>query len=420
MVNQFETFKELTDEAIAYLKSLSYGSTSIYTYSQVWRNLGRYMKKHEVQHYNASVGMQYLTESVGDIDCKFLTRWQRNRIRIISVLSDYKEFGAIRKSKKRTRPIKLEGQVGKAMSEYITYSKRASGLAEETVRSYNLYLSVFLSYLNGCGISSFDKFNQKLLIDFTGSLGAYSVITSHLIILKTNQFLRYICENKILPVDYILAIPKGKYVTQPKLPSYYAPEEITQLIKSIDRANPNGKRDYAMILLVARLGLRCSDIANLKFDNILWERELIALSQKKTREKIELPLLQEVGDAIIDYLKYGRPESNLPYIFLRQIPPYTNMDDNNLYGIIKKYLNRSGIKYDERRHGPHALRHSLATRLLAKEASLPLISNILGHTTTESTMTYLRVDVNSLRKCALEVSPVINDIYTKTGKEADK
>lgn len=135
-------------------------------------------------------------------------------------------------------------------------------------------------------------------------------------LLKTNQFLKYLYEQRILFTDYSIVTPKDKYVRQPKLPSYYSPEEITQLLDSIDRSNANGKRDYAMILLVVRLGLRRSDVINMKFNNIDWEHEKIILDQQKTKVSIELPLFQDIGKAIIDYLKYGRPESNLSFVFL--------------------------------------------------------------------------------------------------------
>ena len=413
MINQFETFEELRDTAAAYLKSLSYSSTSVDAYSREWRYLGCYMKSNKIQHYEASVGVQYLADTVGDVERKALPRSQRNRIRAISVLSDFAETGAIRKAKKRQEPRQLDGPIGKVMSEYIVHSKQVSGLAASTVQSYHLYLSVFLSYLNDCGITLFEHFDQASVINFVKGLGEYSVITRHLIILKTNQFFKYLYVNQILPVDYSKIIPKDKYVRQPKLPSYYSPEEVEQIINCIDRSNPNGKRDYAMVLFVARIGLRCSDIANLKFTNILWERRLISLKQQKTKEPVELPLFTEIGNAVIDYLKHGRPQSNLPYIFLRHLPPYDNVCNNLLYGIIKKYMNLSEIKYDERRHGPHALRHSLATNLLKKKVSLPVISSVLGHTCSESTMFYLRVDTNSLRKCALEVPAITQS----TGKE---
>jgi len=412
MIQQFQTFKELTDTAVSYLKSLSYGSKSIDLYSREWVKLGNFMRTHEI-HYDSGVGVQYLDQKVGSIDRKALSRSQRNRIRAISVLSDFAETGAIRKVKKRKEPRQLYGPIGKVMSQYIANSKQVAGLAESTLQSYHLYLSVFLSYLNDCGITSFEHFDQASVINFVKYLGEYSVITRHLIILKTNQFLKHLYENQILSVDYSKVMPKDQYVRQPKLPSCYSPEEVEQLLNCIDRSNPMGKRDYAMVLLVARIGLRCSDIANLEFTNIVWEREQISLKQQKTKKPIELPLSQEIGNAVIDYLKHGRPQSNLPYIFLRHIPPYDKTCNNLLYGIIKKYMDLSGIKYDERRHGPHALRHSLATNLLKKEVSLPVISSILGHTCSESTLFYLRIDTDSLRKCALEVP----EITRNTGKE---
>ena len=412
MIDQFQTFKELTDKARAYLKSLSYGSQSIDWYSREWLRLGDYMRTNGVQRFDSSIGVQYLAQITGNIEVKALSRRQRNQIRAISVLSDFAETGTIRKAKRRQVPRELNGPIGKVMSDYIVHSNLASGLATSTVQSYHSYLSVFLGYLDSCGITSFEHLDQTSIINFVKYLREYSAITRHLIILKSNQFLKYLYDNQVVPVDYSKIMPKDKYVRQPKLPSYYSPEEVRQLIDCIDRSNPNGKRNYAMILLIVILGLRSSDIANLEFTNIHWEQELISLKQQKTKEPVEFPLFPEIGNAIIDYLKYGRPQSNLPNIFLRHVPPYDTINSSLFYGVVKKYVNLSGIKYDERRHGPHALRHSLATNLLKKEVPLPVISSVLGHTCSESTMFYLRIDTNSLRKCALEV-PIINQSRRK-------
>ena len=111
-------------------------------------------------------------------------------------------------------------------------------------------------------------------------------------------------------IDFSGIIPKDNYKKQAKLPSTYSPKEIEMMIGSINRATANGKRNYAIVLLAARLGLRASDIANLKFENLLWEQCTIVLNQYKTGKKIELPILPEIGDAIIDYMRYGRPKSN--------------------------------------------------------------------------------------------------------------
>jgi len=195
------------------------------------------------------------------------------------------------------------------------------------------------------------------------------------------------------------------------LPTTYTKEEVEKLLKSVDRANPKGKRDFAMILLAARLGLRASDICRMKFENINWKQNMIRIKQTKTARTVELPLLTEVGNAIIDYLKYGRPESALPYIFLCMGQPYGKLKEPTLHSIVTFYLKRAKIdNLDKKKHGPHALRHSLACSLLEQKTPLPVISEVLGHSNTESTKTYLRIDLNSLRQCSLEV-PALNSPY---------
>lgn len=174
-----------------------------------------------------------------------------------------------------------------------------------------------------------------------------------------------------------------------------------------------------MVLITARLGLRATDVCCLTFENIQWEQSIIILSQQKTNNRIELPLLSEIGEAIIDYLKYSRPSSELPYIFLQVNSPYDRLNRSTLHSIISFYLRRAGIKYEkERKHGPHALRHSLAGVLLEKKTPIPVISEVLGHSSTESTRDYLRIDMNSLRQCALEVPSIPPAFYE--GRAADE
>ena len=167
--------------------------------------------------------------------------------------------------------------------------------------------------------------------------------------------------------------------------------------------NPCGIRDYAIILLIARLGLRSSDVANLRFSNIDWESDRIRLTQVKTGNPLELPLLSDVGEAIINYLKNARPKTESDHVFIRVQPPYTEFRSGAVGALVQEHLLRSGIHLEGRKTGSHALRHSLASRLLEHEIPLPVISEILGHVNTQTTMTYLRIDINELKKCALEV-----------------
>lgn len=402
MAKQYQTFEELTDTATAYMTSLSYKLHMVYLYQMEWRYVGNYMKEKGMEEYNVEIGTQYLFESIGE-KTRPLSRNEQRRIRAVSSLSDFLVTGSIRKRKLSTPPNELDGEIGFSIAQYLIESTKLNGWKEGTIQTHRLYLSRFLKYLNEQKIFTFTSFTPVLMINFPKSLKEYSVTTRHVILLKTIQFLKYLYENGTISTDYSSIIPKDKYVRLPKLPSYFSPEEIHSILNSIDRASDYGKRDYAMILLVVRLGLRCSDVVHLRFSDILWQQEKIVLIQQKTQTAVELPLFPDVGNSIIDYLRYSRPKSDSPCVFLRMLPPYDGMDENGFYGIMQKSLRLSGIKYDERRHGPHALRHSLATNLLRQNTPLPVISSVLGHVNTESTINYLRVDIISLRKCALEV-----------------
>lgn len=219
----------------------------------------------------------------------------------------------------------------------------------------------------------------------------------------------------MLDVDFSYIMPKDNYKAQTKIPSIYTKEEVEKLIATVDISNEVGKRDYAIILLAARLGLRASDIANLKFENILWEQNIIGLTQYKTGNKIELPLLSEVGNAIIDYLEYSRKKSDEPYVFLCARSPFNPIHSSVITQIVLNAFAKTEINTKHRRHGPHALRHSLAGRLLEQQTILPVISEVLGHESTESTRFYLRVDLTSMRQCALEVPEVSTSFYSQKG-----
>ena len=217
-------------------------------------------------------------------------------------------------------------------------------------------------------------------------------------------FFRYLYLNEFTKDDLSLFIPKSNVLLKRKhIPSTWTREDIDKILACIDLASPVGKRDYAIILLVARLGIRVSDVIRLEFDNIKWEKNCIQISQYKTNEPLVLPLFEDVGQAIIDYVKNGRPTSDLKLVFITHKPPFQKFSDNNhLYGMFNKYLYKAGIEVTpEKNHGMHTLRHSLANELLRKEIPLPVISEILGHKSLETTMQYLRTDTEQLRCCTL-------------------
>jgi integrase len=179
---------------------------------------------------------------------------------------------------------------------------------------------------------------------------------------------------------------------------------VESLLSTVDRSSPVGKRDYAILLLAARLGMRSGDIRNLRLENLDWENATMEFVQEKTRAPQRLPLSEEVGTALIDYLRHGRPVTSNGEVFLGLIPPFSPFKDvGSLHRIITMYRRRAGIGIPASlKGGMHALRHSLATRLLEAGTPLETISNVMGHVSPESTLAYVKASAETLRTVALD------------------
>ena len=183
---------------------------------------------------------------------------------------------------------------------------------------------------------------------------------------------------------------------------------FNKLLNEIDRGSPRGKRDYAILLLAYRLGLRIGDIRVLKLDNIDWEAETISIIQSKTKIPLTLPLTNEVGNALIDYIKTVRPKAHYREVFLKLRPPFKPFSQNTrFYDLIAQWRKIAGIQFKSRQHqGFHSLRHTLATHLLEENTPFSLIASILGHASMNSTMIYAKASVETLRQVALPMQEV--------------
>jgi len=180
------------------------------------------------------------------------------------------------------------------------------------------------------------------------------------------------------------------------------------MLSAIDRNCARGKRDYAILLLACRLGLRSKDIRLLVLENLRWEDARIELTQAKTGRALALPLLDDVAEALIDYLRNGRPSSPAREVFLSTYVPHEPISSASApTSIMKHYLRSAGIPVPKRPFGLHSLRHTLATQLLENNVPLPTISEVLGHRSTESTRIYTKVDIAALRATSLDPDAMI-------------
>ncbi len=395
------------------LKKRHYSDSYIGGFITVWNRLTEYLKKRGTSVYSAKIGLDFLETEYGITVYRKLSQKDKLCIRAVNILSDYLLHGIIF-PRKRQEARTYRPQFQKLFQGYID-KKREDGLSNDTLQSYEIYLSRFSDYLDSRGIIDIRDMDEAVVLGFSETFIRYSPSVIHCTLCSLRTFFHYLFENGFVSKNFAYSVPRDGYRQQTKVPSAYPKEDVEKVLKSIDRGNPKGKRDYAIILIAARLGLRAQDICDLSFGHLKWEKNTIELLQGKTKKPIILPLLDDVGLAIIDYLKYARPECELNNeVFLRLTPPVGKLQAPTLHSIVKQHMHTAGIRMQNgKKHGPHALRHSLASALLEENTPLPIISEVLGHTNTQSTSAYLKIDVNQLRMCSL----VPASFYWNEGEE---
>lgn len=218
-------------------------------------------------------------------------------------------------------------------------------------------------------------------------------------------FFNWTYQNNLTQISGDMILPKIVWHRKTNIRTYYTKEEITKLLNVIDIKTKQGKEDYLIISLICYLGLRISDVVNLKLSNIDFNDNTISIIQYKTDNVLTLPLIDKVRYPLLDYLKNARVNSvDLDYVFITYDEPYRHHMELKTHNYkIKNYLIKAGIDINGRKHGFHSLRHSFSTSLLNENISLYSISNILGHEDIKTTMSYLDIDISKLKELALEV-----------------
>lgn len=399
---------ELTERCIKYFQKHCYTENRISKYRSLWRNgIIRYMSQKGIESYSPSVGADFVST------CHFhgtIRPQEREKIRSIQVLDDMLKLGYIRK--RCITPVfhALNGEIGAEMEKLISHLKdlRRSMV---TIKDYRLYLSEFLMHLDKRNVKHVSAITENDILTFVSSHPTNKVnIVSALRVL-----FRFWKEGHIVDGRFEELFETYKTHKPERIPSYFTANEVVRIEQSVSRNSANGKRNYAMLLLASRLGLRASDIANLQFSDIDWDENMITLTMQKTKKVIELPLLTDVGNAIIDYLRHGRPKSDFQSVFLSGNAPYVAATKGTVCAAINEIILRSGVDTSGKHQGPHSLRHSLASAMLKSGSMMPVISESLGHRSTQTTLAYLKIDIRSLLKCALPVPEIADSFYMQRG-----
>ncbi|WP_376743762.1 site-specific integrase [Ensifer canadensis] len=384
------------------LARLGYQDSTMVWYRGCWRRLERYFADRGFEEFSLEIAMAWV-----DATCDFFAKEQAGTLkqtdvylfRVAQMLGDFVAHGAVLRRYDR-RADKLTADQAELIAKFQA-GLRADGCAVSTVRTYGTLAGEYLAFVNTRGRLA--DCDARTVEAFVATLSGYQAKTVEQKLCAVRSFLRFAARQGQVDADVLKAVPTVKSSKQARIPSVWDAADVNKILNGIDRGNPSGKRDYAIITLVTRLGLRSIDVKHLELDDFDWPGNRLWVSQVKTGRRIQLPLLKDVGWAVIDYIRHGRPATDCRQVFLRHTAPIGPFSDqDHLYQILCKHARAARVALsDQRRHGMHSLRHTLATRLMEGGTPIEQIADILGHQSVDSTGVYLKTSLGLLRQCAL-------------------
>ena len=389
----------------------SYAIRTLNRYKRVWEQLADFARAEGGSAvYSRDLALRF-EQAFGLRDGEVLVagqRWRRHLVYATKVLDDFARTGTITRFTVETTGLRVPVGMHKALREYEQYARERRHLRSTSLAERMHNIAVFLDFLRTRGLESLDTLQAEDLSAFVRSRAAWKPRTVARVSSGLRQFLKYLFMRDILPRDLSTAIPTIRLASNATVPSVWEPELVERLLAVVDRSSPKGKRDYAILLLAARLGLRLGDIKRLTLDHLHWATSTLEIVQNKTGEPLVLPLTEEVGTALIDYLRAGRPPVEHRHLFTNLTPPFEPIcERDRLYRVVAFWRELAGIKFrTPQRQGLHSLRHTLATRLLGAQTPFPVISAVLGHASPATTFIYAKADVEMLRIAAIDPEEV--------------
>lgn len=389
-----ETIRGLIATTINRLANAGYSETIVETYQAVYNGLVRFCETDGVKAYTTEVGECFWNHfqkenpnmsrdrvsayrtGIKHLDCVFLG-------------SEFKKgpFGRV--------PLPYEDSCFNGIRDTYKCYLDESRKSTKDIRSRILCVSRFLKFIEGRGVKELSNLSvNDIYAAFQESTdkGRFRRLVGH--------FLTYAYKYGLIEENVYLVIPSP--IRHKAVPSVFSPDEVERIISAIDRTTNIGKRNYAVVLIAARLGLRASDIAGLTFSSLSTKDGKVRITQKKTKQFLTLPLLAEVRDAIDDYINHVRQNTADDHVFLN-VANNDPITSANVGKIVEMTITASGIDTTNKRRGSHSLRSSLATALIAEGNGYATVQQVLGHSDIRSTKAYAEVSVEQLRPYAIPV-----------------
>ena len=402
---------DLVGHALKHLEGLGYAAGTLANYRHVYEAFLRFAEQEAETESLSTALVQHFLEHHGipaDWTETRLTFHQRHVRTVMRVLTEYALHGCFQRRGHIVAETKLAPALQHLLCGYEEFHVRHVRSSPETLRTRKRQITHFLHYLDSHGIGAPSEIQPSSFSNFLISRAHLKPTTLAGVVSALRSFVRYLCTQGEVSDDLIEHIPKVRVPRDARIPSVWSPRDVETLLGAVDRSSPVGKRDYAILLLAVRLGMRVSDIRALCLEHLQWPLACIEMTQTKGGRPLELPLTEELGTALIDYLRNGRPKTQRREVFLRAHAPFAPFaSNNNLHNIVTTYRRRAGIALPApHRRGLHSLRHTLASRLLEAQTPLETISSVMGHVSVETTRLYTKIDIEALRGVAIDLQEV--------------
>lgn len=284
---------------------------------------------------------------------------------------------------------------------FFAYLVDERGLRPASIEHYRHHLDRFEAYLDRIGMRRLDELSPVVLssyiVERASSGLARSSVRDSAGVLRV--FLRYAHREGVVSDDLSDAVGWPQVYRLATLPRSISWEDVNRVLAGVDRRTPAGRRDYAILLLLVVYGLRGREVAALTLDDIDWKNDRLKVPERKAGHSTAFPLSSVVGQAIVDYLRHGRPETSDRHVFFRAVAPRRPIGAAAVSAIARASLLEAGIEVP--RPGSHTLRHSAVQRLIDADFDLKTIGDFVGHRSARSTEVYAKVAVEALREVAL-------------------
>lgn len=407
------TLEEVIQAVDAFLSSQSYSDHTLFIYQKY--GIDFFRNHFSTAEYSQQEAQRLVLEARGRVDAgEFSDRRFRTIRRVYDLMQMYVSAGHLHHMGTRLRCDQISCDLFQtAMNNYLR-QRETDGCSELTIRSETSVIRNFLLYVESNGLSTFPSIEKDVIETYLTVLQDKwsSSLRNPLCTLRC--FLKF-CADTGLTEEDLSGMFCVRLPTKQRVKQGFSNDEIQKILHAVDRNTHLGKRNFAMITLAVHTGLRQIDVLNLKLHNICWKESEIRIIQHKTRRQLILPLDQETGDALTDYILNARPQSDSDFVFLRSVAPYRNLKVGSCIGsrMVQKYAALGGVTWEKsERKGFHSFRRSLGREMLINKVPLYTISEVLGHANRNSSKQYMSIDMEHLRDCTLSLNGI------ECGKEA--